>query len=177
MTVASPDVIDELAGLDAEQSAALRGHRPDVIATAQASYDALLPADLSADPVPGLDLPTRLLIAARAAQLEQIPTAVAHYAARLADHPELVTLAVDGPNSLAGRDASRRHRAILRQVELLVIRPAATTSSDLGALGAAGLDEAQIVVASQVAAFVSFQVRVAHGLIVLKSTLSTEVSA
>lgn len=171
------DVIDALAGLDAEQSAALRGHRPDVVSSAQASYEALLPETLGADPVPDFDLPTRLLVAARSARLEQSTAALAHYSARLAavaeltGNPELLALVESGPDSGAGLRASRRERAILRHTELLASRPAATTASDLDALQAAGLDPAQIVVLSQIVSFVSFQVRIAHGLRVLKGTL------
>lgn len=165
------DVIDALAGLDAEQSAALRGHRPDVVSSAQASYEALLPESLESDPVPAFDLATRLLVAARSARLEQSAAALAHYSARLAGHPELLALVESGPDSGAGLLASRRERAVLRHTELLVARPAATTASDLDALQASGLDAAQIVVLSQIASFVSFQVRIAHGLTVLKGTL------
>lgn len=168
------DVIDAISGLDTAQSTALRGHRPDVVSSAQASYEALLPQSLDADPVPGFELPTRLLVAARSARLEHSPAALAHYSERLAAHAEhsaLLAFVESGPDRGAGLLASRRERAILRHVELLVSRPAATTASDLDALTAAGLDPAEIVVLSQIVAFVSFQVRIAHGLTVLKGTL------
>ncbi len=165
------DVIDAISGLDTAQSAALRGHRPDVVSSAQASYEALLPHSLDADPVPGFGLPTRLLVAARSAQLEQSPAALAHYTDRLAGHPELLALVQSGPDRGAGLRAARRERALLRHVELLVARPAATTASDLDALTAAGLAPAEIVVLSQIVSFVSFQVRIAQGLAVLKGTL------
>ena len=160
------DVIDILAGLTPDESAELRGHRPDVVASAQASYDALLPATLDDDPVPGLTLDERNFIALRAAIDEQAPSAVAHYSGRTS----LVELATEGPNGQLGLEASRRLRAILRHTDLLVLRPAASTASDLAGLKAAGLDDAEIVVLSQIASFVSFQVRIAHGLTVLKGT-------
>ena len=165
------DVIDELAGLSRAESETLRGHRPDVVSSAQTSYEALLPANLDTDPVPGLDLSTRLLIAARAAHEEHADSAFEHYTARLAGQPELVALAAAGPNGQTGLTASRRLRAILRHTDTLVSRPAASTASDLAGLTAAGLDEAQIVVLSQIASFVSFQVRIVHGLAILKGTL------
>lgn len=165
------DVIDTLAGLDAVQSTALRGHRPDVVTSAQASYEALLPRTLEADPVPDFELPTRLLVAARSARLEQAATALAHYSERLSDSPALLALVESGADQGAGLLASPRERAILRHVELLITRPAATTESDLDELQAVGLDAAQIVVLSQIASFVSFQVRIVHGLTVLKGTL------
>lgn len=165
------DVIDDLAGLDAAQSTALRGHRPDVVSSAQASYEALLPQTLDADPVPDFDLPTRLLVAARAAQLEQAATALAHYSQRLSGSPELIPLVESGPDQGAGLLASPRERAILRHVDLLITRPVATTEADLDVLQSVGLDAAQIVVLSQIASFISFQVRIVHGLTVLKGTL------
>ena len=160
------DVIDTLAGLTPAESTELRGHRPDVVSSAQASYEALLPATLDADPVAGLTLDERGLIALRSAIVEQSESAIAHYS----DRTSLVDLATDGPNGPLGLGASRRLRAILRHTDLLVLRPASSTAGDLVALKAAGLDEAEIVVLSQIVSFVSFQVRVAHGLRVLKGT-------
>lgn len=163
------DVIDQLAGLDASASAALRGHRPDVIESAQASYEALLPATLDADPVAGFGLDLRLLVALRASVLEQQDALIAHYTSRLGDSP-LVGLALSGPDRGAGLTASTTQRTILRHTDRLVLRAASATQSDLHALQSAGLDEASIVVLSQIASFVTFQARVVHGLSVLAAT-------
>lgn len=165
------DIIDQLAVLDASASAALRGHRPDVVASAQASYDALLPASLDADPVKDFGLDLRLLVALRASVLEQQEALVAHYTQRLGDS-EVVGFAVSGPDRGAGLTASSSLRTILRHTDRLVLRAASATQSDLHALQAAGLDEASIVVLSQIASFVTFQARVVHGLRVLAATTS-----
>ena len=169
------DIIDELAGLDASASAALRGHRPDVVASAQASYEALLPATLDADPVKNFGLDLRLLVALRASVLEQQEALVDHYSARL-DDAALIDLAVSGPDRGAGLAASTSLRTILRHTDRLVLRAASATQSDLHALQAAGLDEASIVVLSQIASFVTFQARVVHGLRVLAASTTIATS-
>lgn len=163
------DIIDQLAGLDASASAALRGHRPDVIESAQASYEALLPVTLDGDPVAAFGLDLRLLVALRASVLEQQDALIEHYTSRL-EGSSLAELALSGPDRGAGLTASTTLRTILRHTDRLVLRAASATQSDLHALQAAGLDEASIVVLSQIASFVTFQARVVHGLRVLAST-------
>jgi CMD domain protein len=170
MSTAPPDdLLDALAGLSPDQAEALRAHRPSAVRAAQASYDSLFPADLATDAVPAFGLDERALAAARVAVLEQFTPAADHYLSMLDDSAR--ALATGGADAAEARGCSRRARAVVRHTDLLVTRPAAASPSDLGALQAAGLSEADIVVLGQVVGFVSFQVRTAHGLAVLKEQL------
>ncbi|MET0303489.1 MAG: hypothetical protein ABW040_05530 [Microbacteriaceae bacterium] len=146
-------------------SDAPRDHRPEVRDAAQASHHALfdVPAD---DPVPGVDRGLRHLVAARAARLEGDGAAAEFYLAQ-ADAADAASLVHDGADGAAGVAASRRVRAALRYVDLLVERPAAATADDLNGLVAAGWSPAEIVVIGQIVGLVSYQVRVAQGLRIL----------
>jgi CMD domain protein len=172
MSTAPPDddILDALAGLTPGQADALRAHRPSAVRAARASYESLFPADLGEDAVPSFGLIERALVAARVAVLEQFAPAADHYLAML-DDDSAQALATGGADAAEARGCSRRARAVVRHTDLLVTRPAAASPSDLAALQAAGLSEADIVVLGQVAGFVSFQVRAAHGLAVLKEYL------
>ena len=171
MSAAPPDddLLNALAGLSSDEAEALRGHRPSAVLAAQASYDSLFPAELENDAVPSFGLDERALAAARVAVLEQFAPAADHYLAMLGESTQ--ALATAGADAAESRASSRRERAIVRHTDLLVMRPAAASPSDLVALQAAGLREADIVALSQVAAFVGFQIRTAHGLAVLKEQL------
>jgi len=154
------DVIHEIAETASD---AARDHRPAVREAAQAAYAALFDVS-SDDPVPGVDRPTRHLIAARAAWLDGDRAAADWYLAGAAAIAQAADLVVHGADGVAGTGAARPLRAALRQVDLLVGRPAASTADDLAGLRAAGWSAAEIVVISQVVGFVSYQVRVAHAL-------------
>lgn len=153
------DVIREIAETDSD---APRAHRPAVRDAAQAAYDALfaVPAD---DPVPGVDADLRHLFAARAAWMDRDAAAAEWYLSRTA-HPDAAALVSDGPDGEVGARVSRRVRAALRHVDLLVARPAASTRDDLTALTAAGWSPAEVILISQIVGFLSYQVRVAHAL-------------
>ena len=171
MSTAPPedDILNALAGLTPHEAAALRSHRPSAVAAAQASYHSLFPAVLDEDAVPSFGLDERALAAARVAVLEQFAPAVDHYLSMLDD--SLHVLATGGADAPGSQECSRRARAVVRHTDLLTTRPAAASPSDLTALQAAGLSEADIVVLGQVVGFVSFQIRTAHGLAVLKEHL------
>ncbi|GGH34562.1 CMD domain-containing protein [Microbacterium album] len=157
------DVIERIAEAGDDSP---RDHRPVVREAAQASYHALfdVPAD---DPVPGLDRPTRHLLAARAAWLDGDASAAEFYLEGVADADVHKDLVVAGPDGAQGVRAPRRIRAALRFVDLLITRPAAATADDLAGLEGAGWSPAEIVVIGQITGFVSYQTRVAHGLRVL----------
>ena len=160
------DVIAEIAETSSD---APRDHRPAVRDAAQAAFEALF--DVKAgDPAPAVDAALRHLLAARASWLEGDRSAADWYLRRLATvpdadaHPAAEDLIVNGPDGAAGTAASRRVRAALRYVDLLVGRPAAATADDLNALIVAGWVPADIVVIGQIVGFISYQVRVAHAL-------------
>lgn len=172
------DILGALAGLDSVDAERLQGHRPDVVEAAEASLHALF--DVGADDeAPGLPRALRLLFAARAASVDGAPELADFFlelldeeredtdAADASESPgidDARALAIGGVDSAAGRAGTRRLRAALRHVDLLVQRPAAATSDDLDALSAAGWSVTETVVLSQIASFVTYQTRVIVGL-------------
>lgn len=168
------DVIGGLAGLDAEQSERLRGHRPEAVAAAEQSLRALFDAPAH-DEAPDLSRVVRLLTAARAASVDGSAAVAEFYAEQLGEEPDAPDLStelalrmlVDGADGESAPGASRKIRSLLRHIDLLVQRPAAATSDDLDALASSGWSTTEIVVLSQIVTFVAYQTRVVHGLRVL----------
>lgn len=156
----SLDVIDHLAGEgDGGQIAALRSLRPQARENAQRSYEALLePADPGSVP-----LRERYAVAAYVARLHGPGPAAELYLENLRDEdPALADLIA------AEEGTGERHLdAGLAHAELLVLRPRDAAPSHLRALEAAGWDADGIVSLSQLVSFLTFQLRVAHGLRVL----------
>jgi Uncharacterized protein conserved in bacteria len=144
-----------------------------VRAAAQSAHDALF-AVPAGDPVPTLGRGLRHLIAARAAWLEGDRVATDWYLQRVDDVDGASDLVVSGPDGPTGVAATRRLRAGLRHVELLVTRPAAATLDDMSGLSAAGWSPAEIVVLGQIVGLVSYQVRVAHALRVQEDFFAEE---
>lgn len=66
--------------------------------------------------------------------------------------------------------------AALAHAELLVLRPRDAEPAHLRALEAAGWDADGIITLSQLVSFVTFQLRIAHGLRVLAATPATETT-
>lgn len=153
------DVIVTMAEVD---EGATASHRPPVRAAAQRAYEALL-LPTADDPVASLPASWRALIAARAAWVDGDAAAADFYLAT-ADIAGAADLVQHGADGESGASSSRRLRAGLRQVDLLVTRPAAATSDDLAGLTAAGWTPAEIVVLNQIVGLVSYQIRIAHAL-------------
>jgi len=86
----------------------------------------------------------------RVATLEGDAALIAHYRAQ---QPQPAADAVP-----------RRLAAILRHVELVTATPGSATQANIAALRDAGLTPRDIVVITQIVAFVSYQIRVAAGL-------------
>ena len=160
MSDSSLDVIDHLAGEgDGGQIASLRSLRPQARENAQRSYEALLePADPGSVP-----LRERYAVAAYVARLHGPGPAAELYLENLRDEdPALADLIA------AEEDTGEKHLdAGLAHAELLVLRPRDAAPSHLRALEAAGWDADGIVTLSQLVSFLTFQLRVAHGLRVL----------
>jgi alkylhydroperoxidase domain protein/CMD domain protein len=185
-TTQTADLLDALLGIvPGSALAQLRAQRPEATAHTQGSYDALFtnPSATTVSPA------ERFATALRVAALHAEPALVEHYQGALATMPLPLHQAGQGQPSetssneglgaseeliaavLAGPDAPGlppRLRAILRHVNLLVIRPAAATPADLEALQQAGLSGPEIVTVSQIIAYVSFQLRVFAGLALLR---------
>jgi uncharacterized protein YciW len=140
------DIVDLVAALAPDSPiAALRRQREAFVRHTQGSHEVLLaPADPG-----GVSLTERAAAAMRVAEIEGDAVLIAHYQARLRE---------------LGEAHAPPRPAILRHVELVAAAPGAATQADIAALRAAGLDPRDIVVITQIVAFVSYQVRVVAGL-------------
>jgi uncharacterized protein YciW len=147
------DEIDRLLGPAAAAARPLRDARPAAVTHAQGAFDALFDPP---DPR-GVAIAHRHAIALRVAVLAEQPALADRHRAEL---PTALADAVAG--GTATGDAVLD--ALLAHTDLLTSRPADATREDLAALRAAGLDTTDIVTASQLIAFVNFQLRVAAGL-------------
>lgn len=170
MTTASTatDIISALAGVaPGSPLAELRAERPEATEHAQGSYTALFDPE---EPV-GLSPVERFAIAVRVATIHEATEAIEHYTARLiasGPTPEIVTAAKS--YSQVSASVPARLRAALKHAELLSRHPIDATSDHLQLLADAGLATVEIVVLSQIIAFVSFQVRVITTLKLLGGT-------
>ena len=154
---ARPDVLDRAAGLEESGAAfALRARRPDFLAGAEACRTAVLDPDETLDLSPDL----RSAVARRVALGSRNARLIAEYPTPAA--PDLAVLS-DGEMPEDARLA-----AIARHADMIAARPAEAGEADLDALRAAGLSVPQIIALSELLAFVSFQIRVAHGLALLE---------
>jgi CMD domain protein len=188
------DVIDHLAGIGPTSSLqGLRLARQVARDQAQDSFRALFEPDGEG----AVTAVERLAVATFVAGLHQDAAATAFYAARLTGlHPSLASVVaaetvkaaaegpfgryppgplseenVDGPVYVPGREASgalgQRLSAAFSHGHLLLFHPRDAGPADLQALFDAGWDNDGIVTLSQLIAFLSFQIRAAHGLRVL----------
>jgi uncharacterized peroxidase-related enzyme len=131
------DVIDAIAGTPA----ALRTYRDKAYAHTQGAHDALLTG------TGGLPRAERAALAAHAAELDGARALAAHYRGL-------------GP-APAG---SARFAALRRHAALLVRAPSTAGPKDIEALAEAGWGAPEVVAASQLVAFVTYQARLAAGL-------------
>lgn len=163
-SVSTTDTINHLAGIAADTPlAVLRAQRPDIVRHAEGSYQALLePEDLG-----GVSALERDLIALRVAVLTGSTALEDWHQARLRQAgvlgPVLLAVATN-PNA---HHLAPRQRAILRHVDRLTTAPTKATAAHIGELTAVGLTPRDIVVISQLTAFLSFQVRTLVGLRIL----------
>jgi uncharacterized protein YciW len=140
------DVVDAAAGLTADSAvAALRRQRPDFVRFSQGSHDVLIaPSDPG-----GVSLVERAAVALHVASIERDAALVAHYQARL--------------DELAGEKPVRLG-AILEHATLVAGSPGSASRAGLERLAGIGLSPRDIVVVTQIVAFVSYQARVVAGL-------------
>ncbi|MFZ4660727.1 MAG: CMD domain protein [Caldilineaceae bacterium] len=158
------DAINQLAGIASDiPLAALRAQRPELVRYAEGSYRALFePEDLG-----GVSAVDRDLIALRVAILTDSATLVDHHQARLrrAGVTDQVLVAV--ATNPAAAHLSPRQQAILQHVDRLTTAPVTATADHITALTVVGLTPRDIVVISQLTAFLSFQLRTLVGLRIL----------
>jgi uncharacterized protein YciW len=148
------DSVDTAAGLDAHSPiAALRRQREAFVRHTQGSHDVLLgPSDPG-----GVSLIERAAAAFRVASIEGDAALAAHYRERLREVGADVA-------AIEALHPAPRLAAILRHVSLVTTAPGRATQADLDALRDVGLGARDIVVVTQIVAFVSYQVRVVAGL-------------
>ncbi|GAA5152068.1 hypothetical protein GCM10025768_19470 [Microbacterium pseudoresistens] len=197
MTVATADIVDLLAGV-APQSRihGLRALRAQARENAQRSFEALLePRDPGA-----FSLGERYAVAAFVARVHGQERAAEFYADLLGDEepelvPSILAAAADGasagpygayrepglsaesaPGTIWQADVAlgARLAAALTHAHLLVFRPRESDAAALRALATAGWDADEIVSLSQLVAFLSFQLRLVHGLRVLSDDLAAD---
>ena len=191
------DLIDRL--LEVEPGAPLdriRQARPEARANSQRSYEALLsPVDDA-----HVSLAERFAVATFVARLHQVAPVADHYAVALAVEDSqllaLVTAEADrgvgtgpygvyssaqlAPESVPGPvftasdgaapELGTRLTAALEHAHLLVFRPREASAGALQRLLDAGWSTTGVVTLSQLVAFLSYQIRIVHGLAVLAAT-------
>lgn len=137
------DIIDLLSDIP-EDLQQLRRKRPDAVANAQKSFEALLESEST------LTLPERYTIAAEVARLHNLEAATNFYEDLAADD------ATTGPRIEAALDVTR----------LLTLAPSQSSPQVIGRLTPHFTDD-EIVTLLQLISFLAFQIRVIHGLRVL----------
>ncbi|MBS7706509.1 CMD domain protein [Chelatococcus asaccharovorans] len=156
------DIIERLAGIGSGSplAEALKA-RAEIMRLSDASHEAVLRPKTPG----GLSHALRAALAARMAAWLGNDALAAHYRALLQEAgsgqaAEDLAATVATTESLP---AERRLAAIVRHVDLVTREPREATRADIEALRAAGLDEADIVRLSELAAFVNYQARVIAG--------------
>lgn len=197
--IAAPvDIIAALADIaDDDALSDARARRPEALAHAQGSFDALfVPADVSA-----VSLPERAAVALFVARLHEQPAAVGFYGALLREtgggaglEPLIVAEAgraagsgpygafraenaaesTDGPvyaveSVEAAYALGDRLAAALEHAHLLVLHPRDASREHLQRLLDAGWSTTGVVTLSQLIAFLTFQLRVVHGLTAVRA--------
>lgn len=141
------DLIDDILGITPDGPVGLlRRRRPEALRHAEGAHRELL---LPGDPG-GLSLADRAALALRVAQREGDAALAAHYQ-RLLD-------------AAGGAPEDARLQALLRYAEVVAAAPENTSRDDIDGLAALGLSSRDIVAATQLIAFVPYQVRVFAGL-------------
>lgn len=154
----SPDVIDAILGVEpGTRIADIRGQFPQNQLDFQAYYDALFNPNETSEAE--LSVAHRLVIAIRVAS-HTGSTAVADWYIGEARNHGVSDEIIDHVRGLESPDTGVPVLdAALRHTDLLVTHPVDASKQDLQALEIAGLRPGGIVTLSQVAAFVSYQLR------------------
>ncbi len=157
-----PTLIETLAGVaPGSAMAAALSARAEIMRLSEAAHDAVV---LPREPG-GLGHGLRAALAARMARHAGDEALARHYDGYLAHvfDPDVASLARPGSGAAAPRD-----QAIVRHADMLTLEPRRATRADIDVLKAAGVAEPDIVRLAELAAFVSYQVRVIAGLRLLK---------
>jgi CMD domain protein len=159
-------VIEALAGVATGSALATAlVARAEIMRLSQASHDAVLVPQAPG----GISWAERAALAQRMAHQNGHDALAAHYAGYLARTGESDRLAgVARPGGVA---SDTRLAAIVAHADLLTIAPREATRDHIEALKVAGIEEADMVRLSELAAFVNYQVRVIAGLRLLTGVL------
>jgi uncharacterized protein YciW len=130
--------------------------RSEIMRLTQTSMDAVL----QPEPPGGLCHSERAALACRIARLNDEEQMASYYEAMIPENSEFRAIA--DPAFVELHD--QRLKAILRYTDLVTVDPKRATESDILALKAAGILEADIVRLSELIAFLSYQMRVVQGL-------------
>jgi CMD domain protein len=163
-----PRIIERLAGVAAGSPIAdTLATRAEIMGLSQASHDAVLTPRTPG----GLRHGLRAALAARMAAWNGDEALAAHYQSLLEKSGERdVRADVASPANGFEDFADPRLRAIVRHADILSKAPREATRSDIEALKAAGVAEADIVRLAELAAFVNYQLRVIAGLRLLAAS-------
>lgn len=173
------NIINMLADASPEL-ARFRQRRPEAVENAELTFTALFEPDDEGD----VPLAWRYGVAAFVAGLTGLPTASAFYRELLEDEDPGLAEAVDAALARGASEgpywygdfvlfgdvvgaASEQFAAALDFAHLLVFHPKDSTAAAIGHLQAAGWSDNGIVTLAQLIAFVTFQLRVVHGVRVL----------
>ena len=156
---ASDDLIDSILGIGpGHKLHALRRRRPEALRHAEGAFRELL---LPEDPG-GLSRAERAALALRVALRDGDAALAARYRGLLeAAGGGALAAAAEAPGTPEGED---RLAALLRYADRVALAPESTSRADLDGLAALGLTSRDIVAATQLIAFVPYQVRVIAGL-------------
>ncbi len=155
-------LIETLAGVaPGSAMAEALSARAEIMRLSEAAHDAVI---LPREPG-GLGHGLRAALAARMARHAGDEVLARHYDGYLAHvfDPDVVPLAHPGSQAVDPRD-----QAVVRHADMLTLEPRRATRADIDALKAVGVGEPDIVRLAELAAFVSYQVRVIAGLRLLK---------
>lgn len=148
------DLIEDILGIAPDSPLGrLRARRPEARRHAEGAFrELVLPADPGA-----LSLAERAAMALRVATREGETALAARYRALLdAAGGAAIAAAAEGSEA----PAAPRLAALLRHADMAGTEPESTSKADIAALSALGLTSREIVAATQLVAFVPYQVRV-----------------
>lgn len=158
---AANDVLNQLAAITADTKVgALRAQRPEVARYAEGSYYALFTPDDWGN-VSAID---RDLIALRVASLTQSDPLITWHQDRLRHAGVAEAVLTAAQNNPLSAQLSPRQQALLSHVDRLTNGPVTATAAHIAELCALDLTPRDIVVISQLTAFLSFQLRTLVGL-------------
>ncbi|WP_226502341.1 carboxymuconolactone decarboxylase family protein [Pseudomonas sp. MWU16-30317] len=161
-----PDVLDTLLHIAPGSPVhAARQFRNKVLAATQSSYELFFAAEVA----DGLSQAERLLVAYHACLLTPQPLLAAHYLERLEAigvSAEQLSAVATGAIEALGEP---RLQAVLAFTGTLIKAPVEGDRHALIALSEAGLSTPEIVTLAQLVAFMSYQVRLASGLLAMQS--------